>query len=478
MTMRAVYWHEGMFLRPHHFQAADRHIQETLARGQHWDCHYNWGLRSIDLDTDALANYRIVIRSLKARLRDGSLIAIPEDNSLPVLDIKKEFEATNGNLTVFLALPVLHGTRANVSNDGAAEGLRYFTELARDVADENTGENPQDLPVRLPNVRLLLSTQDTSGYETLPVGHLRKADQGEGVPVLDKSYIPPLLSCDAWKPLLADILQQIFDRVGTKLDVIAERVNAGNITFDSVAQGDRLYFEQLRMLNEASALLNIICFAQGVHPFMVYYELCRLVGQLAIVDPKLRRVPTLPHYDHDDLGTCFSRVKQYIDLLLDFVEKPLYKERPFEGAGLRMQVPGIESAWLEPIWNMYVGVKSELPVDECRRLLQGGKLDMKIGSADRVDEIFKRGMAGLRFSYTNIPPRALPNRPGLIYFQVDRNSQKEEWDNVQRTLSLAVRVNENLIVGDIQGQREITIKTGGQNSTMRFTLFVVPSTAK
>ncbi len=99
---------------------------------------------------------------------------------------------------------------------------------------------------------------------------------------------------------------------------------------------------------------------------------------------------------------------------------------------------------------------------------------MKIGSSERVDAIFRMGLAGLRFGYTPRPPRALPTQPGLIYFQVGRDSQEGEWQNVQKSLTLAIRLNENLIAGNIQGQRVLTIKTGGQTTTLQFTLYVVP----
>ena len=101
MTVRAVHWHEGMFLRPHHFQAAERFTHQIAARAHKWDLHYNWGLRAVDLDLDALANYRLVVRELKARLRDGTLISVPEDNSLPALDLKSAFEQASGGITVY-----------------------------------------------------------------------------------------------------------------------------------------------------------------------------------------------------------------------------------------------------------------------------------------------------------------------------------------------------------------------------------------
>src|SRR5690242_17693405 len=106
MTARAVYWHEGMFLRPHQLQAAERHQAYVLQTGEKWDHHYNWGLRTVEIDREALSNHRLVIRQLQARLRDGSLVAVPEDGMLPARDLKAAFQR-DSNLTVFLAIPVI-----------------------------------------------------------------------------------------------------------------------------------------------------------------------------------------------------------------------------------------------------------------------------------------------------------------------------------------------------------------------------------
>lgn len=469
MTMQAIHWHEGMFLRPQHFQAAQNHYSALTSRSTKWDLHYNWGIRSIDLDLDALSNYRLVVRGLEARLRDGTLVSIPEDGNVPVLDLKEVF-GREKSVTVFLAIPLRHFARSNIARDGVSDTARYVVD-EQQLQDENTGLNPQTIQVRLLNLRLLLSNQDHAGYEVLPIARIKKADRAEAVPQLDESYIPPLLACDGWKPLAAGILQQIYDRLGKKLELLSSQIVSRNMTFDSQGQGDRLLFEELRVMNEAYAPLGVHVFAQGAHPLEMYLELCRLVGQLAVFGAP-RRPPELPKYDHDDLGTCFWRVKQHIDALLDIVVEPEYKERAFIGAGMRMQV-ALESAWLEGGRQLFVGVLSSMPAEDCDRLLTRG-LDMKIGSSDRVDEIFRLGKAGLRFAYCSHPPRCLPAQPGLKYFQVDRASQAEEWDKVQRSLTLAIRLNENLIVSNIQGERTLTIKIGGQTTTLQFTLYVVP----
>jgi hypothetical protein len=71
----------------------------------------------------------------------------------------------------------------------------------------------------------------------------------------------------------------------------------------------------------------------------------------------------------------------------------------------------------------------------------------------------------------------LPAVQGLIYLQVSRD--EDEWKNVQRTLSLAIRLNETRIAGPVEGQRILTVKTApGQTASMEFTLFVVKADRK
>ncbi len=470
MPTRAVHWHAGMFLRPQHFQTAQRYAQETASRGDKWDLQYNWGLRSIDLDQEALGNHRFVVRGLEARLCDGTMVAVPEDCTLPPFDLKSAFEKSN-RVTVYLAVPSMHTGRANVAKNGTAGTTRYLVET-EEMEDENSGGNPQALDLRRLNVRLVASGQDTSGYELLPIARLEKSARAEATPQLDDKYIPPLLACDAWRPLTAGIVHAVYDRLGKKIETILQQVAGRGISFDTHAQGDALLFAQLRVLNEAFAVLQILAFAQGIHPLEMYTELCRMAGKLAIFG-ETRRLTDLPRYDHDDPAKCFLAVKGAIDAVFNVFVEPEYQERPFVGAGLRMQV-SLEPAWLESTWDMYIGVQSSLPAAECVALLQPGQLDMKIGSSERVDAIFRMGQAGLRFLPCPTPPRLLPALPGQIYLQVGRDAHGGEWQNVQRSLSLAIRVNEKMIAGNNDGQRALRIKTATQTATLQFTLYVVP----
>ena len=77
MRYLPVHWSEGMFLRPHHFQASERHWAEyvSLQLAARDPCGY--GIVKLDIDPVALANRQFEIRACRAVLRDGTLVDPP-----------------------------------------------------------------------------------------------------------------------------------------------------------------------------------------------------------------------------------------------------------------------------------------------------------------------------------------------------------------------------------------------------------------
>src|SRR5260370_4468903 len=131
----------------------------------------------------------------------------------------------------------------------------------------------------------------------MAIVRIEKSQQGEALPQVDPTYFPPAVACDAWQPLMNEILQAVYDRIGKKIELLAGQVVTRGITFDSQAQGDPLIFAQLRELNEAYAMLGVLCFVQGVHPLQAYMELGRFVGQPSVLGSP-RWPPDLPRYHH------------------------------------------------------------------------------------------------------------------------------------------------------------------------------------
>ena len=125
------------------------------------------------MDLSALANHRIEVGVLEARLRNGTLISIPGDARFSECDLRAAF-AKEGALTVSLGLPLLQIARANITAGSQAKKTRYVVDELS-FEDENTGLNPQRIQVRLLNVQLLTSSQDATGYETLPLAAVQRS---------------------------------------------------------------------------------------------------------------------------------------------------------------------------------------------------------------------------------------------------------------------------------------------------------------
>jgi type VI secretion system protein ImpJ len=458
-----------MFLRQHHFLTEHRQTSRVIQLDGKWSQHYNWGLRSISLNTDALGNFRFSVTALEARLRDGTLIEVPRDGSLSELDLKPALE-TSRKVTVHLAVPSLKSSQANVSQDGPTSGMRYYL-INQQLEDENLGVNPQPIPIRRLNLSLMLSTENMAGFDTVPIARIEKSERAEATPQLDATYFPPVLACDAWRDLGVGILQAVYDRIGRKIEKLAGQAVSRGLSLDSTNPGDALIFAQLRELNEAYATLTNFAFLEGIHPLVAYQELSRLVGQLAIFKQETRRPPAIPRYNHDDLGGCFYQLKIYLDDLLSILPEPDYKELPFVGDGLQLKVE-IQRSWLEQNAQLFIGVRSPLEPDQCVRVID--EIDMKVGSTDRIEQIYALGNAGLKL--VHVPnsklPQALPRERGLTYFQINREQQQTEWQHVERSLMLAIRFNETKIVGNIDRQEVVNLRLTA-DMRFRFSLFLL-----
>jgi type VI secretion system protein ImpJ len=476
MRYPPVHWYEGLFLQPHHFQAADRCLTEVMQSSLEFDHPYYYGIRSLEYGAEALANHQFEVRALRARMRDGTIIDLGPGQELDRLDLKRAFESQT-KVLICLAAPIAQLGTENVAADGQGRGsIPRYRQLSQKFQEETRGGNDQEVKLKALNLRLLLSTQDTSGYELLPLAQIERAGEHGALPRLDTNYIPPVLALDAWPGLGRDIVRAISDIVNQRIETLGQQVSNRGITFDSHEPGDLERLLLLGQLQEAAAVLSVLTAARGVHPFVAYCELIRIVGKLTIFG-KDRGLAKIPTYDHDDLATIFREVMRLIDLLINAVRDYQYEQRYFLGVGLGMQV-ALEARWFHSDWQWFVGVhKSDITEQECQQLLSSGQLDWKLGSSREVENLFARGAEGLNLLALQRPPRNLPVSHDWIYFEVSRSNHA--WKDVQETQTLAMRFNESLILNRdrLQGERQIVVSFAGRQITLEFAMFAVPNLA-
>ncbi|TWU23422.1 hypothetical protein Pla52o_29580 [Novipirellula galeiformis] len=496
MKNHPVHWYEGLLLRPQHFQAGERHWNEVLQTSERWDHPYSYGLKSIRFSEEALANQQFQIDQLQARMPDGTLVDLgigqqPDRLSLkaglqdsqPLMTELAEGFENESTVRVYLGIPKLQLGRSNVDQgtsdpqsigSGASAEVTRFRTARLEVQDESQGGNDQELEFRTLNARLLLSTQDLSGYELCPIAQIKRSGDGDSQPRIDPSYIPPVISIDAWPGLGRDVVRAIYDMIGQKLEVLSQQILSRGIGLETNEPGDADRILMLNQLNTAFTTLGVMAFAQGVHPYQAYEELCRIVGQLSIFSDA-RRAEEVPPYDHEDLARIFHLIRARIETLLNAVRSYKYEQRYFVGVGLGMQV-SLEPRWFNSDWKWYIGVfKGDLTEQECRDLLSPGHLDWKLGSSRQVEFLFSHRAEGLELKQADHAVRALPSRRDWVYYEVPRTGSPA-WLDVQETQSMAMRLKEALIVNRdrLQGERNLVVTAFGRTVTLQFALFSVP----
>jgi type VI secretion system protein ImpJ len=360
-----------------------------------------------------------------------------------------------------------------VSGSSPSSDTRYL-ETTLVQQDETRGGNDREVQFRSLNIKLLLSTQDLSGYEVLPIAQIKRAGEGAAVPQLDPDFIPPVLSTAAWPGLGRDIVRAVYDVIGQKIEVLSRQLVNRSVGLDSRHPGDLERILLLTFLNAAHARLTVLSFASGVHPFVAYTELCGLVGQIAIFSPQ-RRAGEIPQYNHDDLARIFRLMQKQIETSIDTIRDYEFQQRYFVGVGMGLQV-SLEPRWFNSDWQWFIGVnKGDLTFQECRDLLSPGQLDWKLGSARQVEILFNRRAEGLALTPLDRPIRALPATQDWIFYEVPKKGN-DAWRDVQETQSLAMRLKDSLIVNkdQLQGEKRLVVSVMGRTVNLEFALFAVP----
>src|SRR3712207_296623 len=78
-----VVWSEGLFLRPHHLQQADRYLENLVESRVRHVTPYPWGFSALEIDRDLAQQSRFGLRRAAGVMPDGTPFAFPDGSPLP-----------------------------------------------------------------------------------------------------------------------------------------------------------------------------------------------------------------------------------------------------------------------------------------------------------------------------------------------------------------------------------------------------------
>jgi type VI secretion system protein ImpJ len=465
-----VHWSEGMFLRPHHFQASDRYWAEIASLHFQFDHPCGYGVSRISISQQALDNGLLEVVGLQARMRDGSIVSCAA-NHIETVDLNARLAGSSAGqpVNVYLAIPAFADGFSNVGKSEDAK-TRYLSR-ALEMPDESSGASRQEIGLRELNYRLMLSSEDLVGFDLVQLMRLLPSASGTGAYRVDPTYFPPSLSVQAW-PELAALVRDIRNFLGSRIKTISMIIHDQGISLTTQTLGDLEKLWLLQVMNQSYAELSCLAFSNGVHPLVAYTHLCSILGRCSLFGPDAA-VGEVPVYDHDDLGRIFRWVCDQIRRLINSVKEDEVVQRYFIGAGPGMHV-ALEPDWLGPEWDWFFGVcPIGFSVKECLSLFASRRLDIKMGSSDKVEAYMSRMQPGVQLAALPQAPRALANRGKWLFFQI--GLEGDPWRQVQLTQSLAFRINKNQIsnLDSLEGNRRLHLSVDGQSYGIEFAIFAV-----
>lgn len=426
-----VHWHEGLFLQPHHLQLMQRRLQTDIRAARSLLHPWCFGIVESRLSADDLADGRIRFERLRAIMPSGQEVAFPEDTNVPPLDIKTELTRGSGALEVLLAVPLWAKNRANAFKQGESADPRikllYIPEEASEVADENSGENPQDVEIRKINARIVLKGDDLSDLEFLPLLRVMRASgENAGKPRQDPEFVPPCVLLRS-SPTLHDLARDLSAQLNASREQVRVKAATGGL-------GLEVKWEltlRLATLNRFCASLPAIVEEGMTPPFQLYLQLRELLGELLALHPNDGLFDCRP-YDHLDPLPVFKELDHKIraEIRVSRAAEPL--RVPFAGE------PGLLRAELLPDHlerpNAYfIGVKTRL--DRTKLALyvtDGNKFKLMPRSLERA------AIFGLELKEESYPPLELPGQSDLHYFRVLTASNARRWDQIKQDKAISL----------------------------------------
>ena len=116
-----------------------------------------------------------------------------------------------------------------------------------------------------------------------------------------------------------------------------------------------------------------------------------------------------PSYEHTNLSNSFGALDERIRLLLETVIPQNYRSIPLRPIKAFVYAAALESSLLSAR-QIYLAVEAEI---ERSQLAEKVLELVKVGAADNLDHLYRRGLPGLELTHIQSPPGAI-NTPDVI----------------------------------------------------------------
>jgi type VI secretion system protein ImpJ len=441
---KPLFWHQGLFLQPQHFQQNELYASTRIGPLLNYGHSWFWGVCSLAFDDQALADMTVTLSSGEFLFPDATWVSIPDNAIILSRKLDSAQIEPHKPFLVYVGVRHLVTSGANVSHDTAPELLNQSgTRFALDTADSTCPDlHDTGSAGEVPRLKYLLKLffenekENLGDYSLIPIARLEY--NGERF-IRYAEYAPPAITLAA-SPALMRICRAVADQ----MLAACRQLEQYKVPRDSLkGQGDPAYFIYmlgLMALNRYVPLLYHRLSSPACHPFEFYGLLREIIGELSSFTDRFGCLADQPdgtrlvqEYDHLDAARCFARASELIGglirMLITGPENTVVLARGEDG-GFSASIP---LSAFESAVSYYLLVRTG---EMAERVVNGMRDLAKIGSRESVAELIARSIPGLPAQHLSVPPPGIPRRADTHCFVLDL--QHEQWLAVQQNRSICV----------------------------------------
>lgn len=440
---RPLFWHQGLFLQPQHFQVEEQYFHSLLNPLQRSTMPHLWGMARQEILKDALGNRSFQLLGGQFWFRDNTYVSVPENGWVEARSFDASWVEGDQPFTVLIGIRKWNRARENVTvvsrmQNLAEVGTRFVTVAdPEEVPDLHQGGPPAQMKRLFYLLKIFWENEKErlGDYELIPIAQLvRVGDEVE----FSEEFIPPCIHLHSSKTLQRLILE-VRDQIAARAHQLEGGKRSRGVQNAEFGSRDMTYLLALRSLNRYIPPLFHLTETQPVHPWAAYGLLRQLVGELSSFSETVNALgeredgPALvPKYDHENLWRCFSGAQSLIAKLLDEVTAgPDYViQLTYDGTYFSAE---LNPKVFEARNRFFLAVETEADPKPTIEALAGLA---KLSCREQLPLMIARALPAIRLDHIQIPPQELPRRARTIYFQIDHHSP--QWAFLEKKHNIAL----------------------------------------
>ena len=441
---RPLFWHQGLFLQPQHFQLQDLSFDSRLIPFHKSLTPHFWGVSHLDIKKPALSLKSFGLASGKFLFPDGAYIEFPGNAVLEDRSFEDAPFEGGKPLTVYVGLKKWSSRDENVTVVKKKEALSEVTTrfVSRPEPDEHRDLHAGGPAGHVKKMDYFLKLfwepekENLGDYVLIPIAQVVRQGADFG---LHPQFIPPCISLEG-SSTLQKLVKEVSDQVLARSRELEEHKSQRGIHRAEFGSRDMVYLLALRSLNRTLPLLQHYTEIPQIHPWHIYGIFRQIIGDLSCFSEKINvfgegkneEDQTLPSYNPLALWNCFSIAQNLISRTLQEITAGpdhVVQLSPEDG----IYTANLKTAMFEGNNRYFLALATE---KDPKVVVSSMSKLAKVSSKQTLGRLISHALPGIPLEHLPTPPQELPRRGNVLYFSID--SHAKQWDSVKKEKNLSL----------------------------------------